>query len=183
MRYTYHFKDSVDVIVNNGLSRHEYPKFLDELKTINSTTNYQIYLGGSYLSYLTRKSNTYNDIDFFIMAEKIIDLDELTQFFKDFHQLAKKYSFVYDLIYYVDANSDDLNTNPYSYHNLTIEETRIFKLYGKKVRENSTAIGKSLTLVNNTELFEGVTKMVGESKKRIDKKQTNRIFQKPLKIT
>jgi hypothetical protein len=183
MRYVYHFKDSVDVIVNSGLSRQQYHNFIEELKIINSTYSYQIYLAGSYLSYLTRMSNTYNDIDFFIMAEKIIDLDELTEFCKKFHQLAKKYGFIYDLIYYVDADSEDLNMDPYIYQILTVEETRIFKLYSKKVPERSVFTGKTLILVDETELFEGVYKMKTETRKTIDKKQKNQIFQKPLKIS
>ncbi len=183
MRYIYHFKDTTDIIVNNGLSRQQYPSFIEELKIINSQYNYQIYLAGSYLSYLTRMSNNYNDIDFFIMAEKIIDLDELTDFFKKFHELVKKYGFIYDLIYYVDADSEDLNMDPHTYHILTVEETRIFKLYSKKVPENSNYLAKPLIPVPETELFEGVSRMKGETIKHIMKKQNNRIFQKPLKIS
>jgi hypothetical protein len=183
MRYVYYFKDFIDVIPDNGLSRQQYPKFIEDLKVINSHYNYDIYLAGSYLSYLTRMSDNYNDIDFFIMAEKIIDLDELTEFFRKFHKLVKKYGFIYDLIYYVDADSSDLNMDPYVYHILTTQETRIFKLYNKKLPEHLNNTGKQLVLVENTELFEGVFKTKNETKKRINKKQNNQIFQKPLKIS
>lgn len=183
MRYIYHFKDSVDIIPNNGLSRYQYPKFIEELRVINLDYNYTIYLAGSYLSYLTKMSDSYNDIDFFIMAEKIIDLDELTEFFKKFHELAKKYGFIYDLIYYVDADSNDINMDPYVYHILTVDETRIFKLYSKKLPEHSNYKGKPLVLVEDTELFEGISKMRADTIKTINKKQNSRIFQKPLKIS
>lgn len=186
MRYTYFFKDKSEVLINNGLSRNEYPLFIKDLTDINAKYWYEIYIAGGYLSYLTRMSNTYNYLDFFIMAEKIIDLNELTNFFKEFHELAKKYEFVYDLMYFMDANGEDLNMNPNTYHILNVEETRIIKLYSKKILEgvNPASLSKVSGIpIPETELFWGKFSTNLADKKYIDKMQKNGVFQKPLKIS
>lgn len=186
MRYTYFFKHGSEVLINNGLTRNEYPLFIKDLTDINARYGYEIYIAGGYVSYLTRMSNSYNDLDFFIMAEKIVDLNELTDFFKEFHELAKKYEFVYDLMYFMDANSEDLNMNPNTYHILNVEETRTIKLYSKKVLEGvdpSILTKVSGVPIPETELFEGKFSANLAYKKYIDKMQKKSVFQKPLKIT
>ena len=186
MKYTYFFKDKTEVLINNGLTRNEYPLFIKDLTTINAKYGYEIYMAGGYVSYITRMSNTYNDLDFFIMAEKIIDLNDLTIFFKEFHELAKKYGFVYDLMYFMDANSEDLNMNPSTYNILNVEQTRTIKLYSKKILEGADSntlnklIGKPIP---DSELFEGKFLAELSYKKYVDKMQKNGIFQKPLKIS
>jgi hypothetical protein len=186
MRYKYYFKNSVDVLVNNVLTKKKYSLFVEELKKINLKYGYQIYIAGDYVSYITSMVDEYdNYIDFFVMAEKIIDLDELTEFFKEFHELAKKYMFAYELMYFMNANSDDINTNPNAYYILNIEKTGVIKLYIKKESDSNTleSNGISGVLIPNSELFESVFSTSSFYKKHIDKIQSMRIFQKPLKIS
>lgn len=183
MRCTYIFKNGEDTLVNNGLTRNNYNLFLKDLKEINNTYNYEIYLVGGYLEYLTMMSDQYNDIDFIIMGEKIIDLYELTDFFKKFHQLAKKYGFVYDLTYMVDANSSDLNTNPKNYALFNLSEVRVIRLYSKKSNSYYNDHLTRFEQIPETELFEGILSSKIVSNQFIDKMRKNGVFQKPLKIS
>jgi hypothetical protein len=186
MRYTYYFKDTTDVIISDPLTRNEYDQFITEFKELNSKYNFEVYLTGGYISFLVGETKTYGDIDFLVMAEKIMDLDELTEFFKGFHQLAKKYKFAYDLLYFMDATAEDLNMDPTNQHILAIEQTRTLKLYHKKVDENNISVGNdqiSGIPVTDTELFEGMFSDRTPTRKFIKKTQTRRFFQKPIKIS
>lgn len=186
MRYTYYFRDTTDVLVSDPLTRSEYDQFIVEFKELNKNYNFEVFLSGGYLSYLTKESNTYTDIDFFVMAEKIMDLYELTDFFKGFHELAKKYKFAYDLLYFMDATAEDLNMDPTNQHILNIEQTRTLKLYKKKVDElnvSTTTDSISGKPVPDTELFEGLFSDKTPTRKFIRKTQTRRFFQKPIKIS
>jgi hypothetical protein len=185
MRYTYYFKDRSDVVINDPLRKNEYDQFIIEFKQLNSNYNFEVYLSGGYLAYITKSASTYNDIDFFVMAEKIVDLDDLTEFFKLFHELAKKYKFAYDLIYFMDATADDLNMNPNVYHILNIESTRTLKLYHKKVHNNysNTQLTVSGSLVPNTELYQGTFNNKVPTTSFINKVGTKSVFQKPIKIS
>jgi hypothetical protein len=186
MRYTYYFKDTNDVIISDPLTKNEYDNFMVDFKKLNDNYNFEIYLVGSYLSYLTKESTKYNDIDFFIMAEKIIDLDELTEFFKLFHELAKKYKFAYDLIYFMDATADDLNMNPKTPYIFNIESSRTIKLYHTKLEENSQLLPPkeiSDSLIPDTVLFQSVFSGKTQSERFRNKNQTKSVFQKPIKIS
>lgn len=186
MRYTYYFKDTSDVIISDPLTKNEYDEFIVDFKKLNDNYNFDIYLSGGYLSYITKESSTYNDIDFFIMAEKIIDLDELTEFFKLFHELAKKYKFAYDLIYFMDATADDLNMDSNNQHILNIESTRTIKLYYSKLKEGSQLLPPeqiSGALIPDTDLFQGVFSDKSPTRRFINKNQIKSVFQKPIKIS
>ena len=185
MRYTYYFKDTTDTIIGDPLTKSEYDSFIIEFKKLNSDYNFEVYLSGGYLMYLTKESQTYNDIDFFIMAEKIIDLDELTEFFKGFHGLAKKYKFAYDLLYFVDATAEDLNMDPKNQHVLNIEETKTIKLYKTKTTEGYHVINQTIAgnPIPDTELFEGKFSDKNPTNRFIRKSQSRQFFQKPIKIS
>lgn len=184
MRYKYHFKNSTDILINRGLSRAEHSNFINELKTINTKYDYQMYLAGGYLQYLTFNNEIYNDLNFFILSEKIIDLYELTNFFKEFHGLAKKYQFVYDLMYLINITEDDLNTNPNTYRIFNTDVVKNIKLYYKRsvLGETSSLEKNNFVPIVNTELFEHTDKIDLSVEKYRNKIQKNGFFQKPLKI-
>jgi hypothetical protein len=185
MRYTYYFKDTTDTIISDPLTKSEYDSFIIEFKKLNSNYDFEVYLGGGYLKYLTKESETYTDIDFFIMAEKIIDLDDLTAFFKEFHGLAKKYKFAYDLLYLVDATAEDLNMDLKSQTLLNIQGSKTIKLYRTKAGEKYHVANSRLISnpIPDTELFENEISNKNLTSKFISKSQTHQFFQKPIKIS
>jgi hypothetical protein len=179
--YKYYFKDSVDTIKNEVLTKDNFNKFVVELKMLNINYNYSIFLMGGYLAYLTEQLDNYSDIDFFITNKHAIDLDELTSFLRAFHLLAKKYNFAYDLLYFIDASESDINLNPNQQHVLNID-SRVLKLYKKKSLGDSNNTGNH-NLIGDTELFEGLFTSKSITNRFLKKSQTIRYFHKPLKIS
>jgi hypothetical protein len=183
MKYVYYFKNGTDVIYNDGLKREAFNEFLHELRELNDDFNFNIYLMGSYLSYLFMESDVYEDIDFCITAEKIMDVDELYDFFERFHLIAKKYKFIYDMYYLMDAFEDDLNFSANNQHILSLDATRILKLYSHRAPYNIKSKVDNKSVFPDSELFEGLLSINNPTDKFIKNNQRKRIFQKPIKLT
>lgn len=183
MRHIYHFKDRIDVIENEILTKKKFGDFLIDFRDMNSEYVFDVYLGGSYLDYLREQKETYNDIDFFIMAEKIIDLNDLGDFLVGFHSLAKKHKFAYDLFYLMDASGDDINNDQKSQYILNLEGSRIIKLYHSRTTEKTPNKGnKKFKPIEGFDLYEGKITYNNVGSKFINKSQINRFFNKPIKI-
>ena len=177
MRHKYHFIDSVDEIENETLKRDSYYRFISEVIELNKEYNYSIYLFGSYIGYLIEKI-PYNDIDFIITSEKILDTNELTKFFKLFHKICKKYNIGYNLMYSVDKKPEDFDTDLYSGYIFKGGFGKLIRLY-EKIDTGKPNIS-SFTPLPGTELFEGTPSIIRE--KLIKKMQMGVKFYTPIKI-
>lgn len=183
MKYTYYLDNGVtDSFITTKLTRNNYKLFVKDIKNLNSPYNFSVYLGGSYLGYLSGINDEYKDVDFFIMGENLIDLNDLTSFMSTFHVLAKSYKIPYDLTYYMDINSDDLNHDNKALIPINQIKSKTIRLYSKKISfdVNSTT---NYVKIPNTALFQGEQSIEFLSRKHIDKIQNKSIFQKLVKIT
>ena len=179
MRNYYYFKDSVDYIDKDILRKESYQNFINELTELNQKYKYSIYLFGSYIDYLIERKE-YNDIDFIILSQKLMEIDELTEFFKKFHQLCKKYNIVYNMMYSTDKNKEDFNDiDQYSCYVFKTGESRVIRLYQKI--ENKEYKSMPFLPLPNSDLFEGILNS-GVSQKAIDKMQKGVKFNYPIKI-
>jgi hypothetical protein len=176
MRFTYNFIDNIDYINSEKLNIQSFKSLNDEIKKLNEKYGYDIYIYGSYLSYLINKTQ-YNDINFIaLLNEKMINLDDLTEFMKSFHQLAKKYKIGYDLKFSLDLSSDMINTNKRK-NTLFNGEISIISLYEYKNNE------EKLKNIQNSELFTGVWSSERLSDKIIRAMRKNVNFNIPVKIS
>ena len=176
MRFTYNFIDNIDYINSEKLTIQSFKSLNDEIKKLNEKYGYDIYIYGSYLSYLINKTQ-YNDINFIaLLNEKMINLDELTDFMKSFHQLAKKYKIGYDLKFSLDLSSDMINTNKRK-NTLFNGKISIISLYEYKNNE------EKLKNIQNSELFTSVWSSERLSDKIIGAMRKNVNFNIPVKIS
>jgi hypothetical protein len=186
MRCTYYFKDSVDTLLGDKLSKEDYDNFIQDVIIINKDYGFSLYLIGSYIDFLVSNNNKYTDINFIITNEKLLDLDELSVFFKKFHDLVKKYNFIYDISYIMDVSEDDINFNPKSLNLFNIKESRIISQYKSRKIDNkivySLGVKYQPKLLEHTDLYQSIIKANNVSEKFIDKKQKNVFFHKPIKI-
>lgn len=180
MIYKYYFKNSIDCIEREVLRRESYNNFINEVKELNQQYNYSIYIFGSFLGYLIEKTE-YNDIDFIIMSQKILEVNELTQFFISFHELCKKYNIGYNLMYTTDKNSDDFNDNIYSGTIFKTGSSRVIRLYESIETNNGLMSSKFVPLIGS-DLFEGVIQSGVVNGKTIKKMQMGIKFFYPIKI-
>ena len=178
MRYKYYLKNSVDYIDNELLRRSSYNLFINEIKELNKSYNYSIYLFGSYISYLIEQKE-YNDIDFIILSKKILEIDELTIFFTEFHKICKKYNVAYNLMYSTDKNVEDFDSNIYSYRLFKTGDSRIITLYERIEKQNyKSGLFKPMA---STDLFEGIIGPM-RNNKQIEGMQMGKKFHYPIKI-
>jgi hypothetical protein len=177
MQYKYYLKNSVDYIDNEILRRESYNSFIGELKELNKQYNYSIYIFGSYIGFLIEKSE-YNDIDFIIMSEKILEINDLTQFFISFHEMCKKYNIGYNLMYSTDKKSEDFDNNLYSGSLFKTGSSRVIRLYERI--EIPNAKSTSFIPLIGSDLFEGTMEPVNN--KTIKKMQMGYKFYSPIKI-
>ena len=152
-QYTYNFRDNIDVIVKQPLRRELYNIFISEVIELNKDFNYSLYLIGSYVGYLINKDQ-YNDIDFLITSEKILELNELTNFFKKFHDLCKKHNVAYNIMYSTDKTAEDFSKDLYSGHIFETGVSKIIRLY-KRIDIDGKP-GLELKPLIGTELYEGL---------------------------
>jgi hypothetical protein len=181
MKYTYHLSESIDVIDNNILTPKRYHDFVDELQILNNNFHYTIFLNGSYVGFLINQT-PYNDIDFVVFSEKIMEIDRLTVFFKEFHNLCKKFNIGYDMIYAAEVDENNMNQNASISGFLGNGKTRIMRLYSHKTDERGLTQAKYIKL-NNTELFESMLDINKSTKKFKIGRQKNLIFNSPIKIS
>jgi hypothetical protein len=176
MRFTYKFTNSVDYIDSERLNIKSFNLLIDDIKKINQEYGYDIYIYGSYLEYLVNRT-TYSDINFIaLLNEKMIDIDQLTQFMKDFHLLMKQYKVGYDLKFSLDLNSDMINTNPKN-NILFNGEIGVITLYQPN---NNDKIIKN---IENSELFTSTWSSKNIDEKMINKQRFKSKFIIPLKIS
>lgn len=178
MRYKYYLKNSVDYIDNELLRRSSYNIFINEIKELNKNYNYSIYIFGSYIRYLIEQKK-YNDIDFIILSEKILEIDELTIFFNEFHKICKKYNVVYNLMYSTDKKVEDFDNNIYSYRLFNTGDSRVIRLYERIEAENHRS--STFKPMAGTDLFEGIMGPIGHNKP-IEQMQMGMKFHHPIKI-
>lgn len=177
MRYTYYLKNSVDLIDNEILTRESYGRFVSEVKELNKQYGYSIYLFGSYIGFLIEK-HEYSDIDFIILSEKILEINDLTEFFVKFHEICKKYNIGYNLMYSMDKKSDDFDSNLYSGSLFKTGSSRIIRLYERI--EMPGYQSTRFTPLIGSDLFEGMMEPVNS--KTIKKMQMGVKFHYPIKI-
>jgi predicted nucleotidyltransferase len=177
MKYKYYFKNLVDYIDNEILTRDSYNNFITEIKELNEGYNYSIYMFGSYLGFLIEKRE-YNDIDFIIMSEKILEINDLTQFFISFHEICKKYNVLYNLMYSTDKKSEDFGDNLYSGSLFKTGTSRVIRLYERI--EGGELTSTSFIPLIGSDLFEGLMEPVNT--KTIKKMQMGVKFYYPIKI-
>lgn len=182
MRYKYYLKNSVDTIDGEVLLKRNFDEFLIELKTLNEPYGYEIYLVGSYIDYLIKKE-PYNDIDFIILAKKLIEIDALSEFFEGFHVLCKKYNIIYDMMYSMDITEDTVNTNNRVSAMLSSGSSKMIRFFEYKVLVNDPKPAIKFKQLTDTDLFEGVIDFNRIRTKFINKRRTTPFFNTPLKIT
>ena len=177
MKFTYYFKDTVDVINSGILKKESYNSFVSEVKELNTKFNYSVYIFGSYLGYIIERSE-YTDIDFIILSKKILEVNELTEFFKSFHEICKKYHVGYNLMYSTDKNEGDFDTNLYSGYLFKSESSKMIRPY-KRV-DIGDKMGSEFLPLTGTDLYDG---LLGQpTKKLIEKMQMGVKFYTPIKI-
>ena len=176
MRFTYKFFDNFDTIDSKILGRSLFLNLIKEIKEINKNYNYTIYVYGSYLDYLIDGSK-YNDINFIaLLNDKMVNLDELTDFMKSFHLLCKNNDVGYDLKFSLDLMEDMINTN--NKNNILFNgEIGIISLYQYKNND------EKLKSVENSELFSGTWDYKKINDKMIDKVRIKVNFNIPVKIS
>jgi hypothetical protein len=179
MKAKYYLKNSIDYINKELLRRSSYDIFINEIKELNKSYNYSIYLYGSYIGYLIEQK-PYNDINFIILSEKILEINELTDFFNEFHKICKKHNVVYDLIYSADKKKEDFDNNIFSYSLFNTGNSRVIRLY-KSIELDNYVLNPFTPLVG-TNLFEGVITSNDITTKIIKKMQTGVKFHYPIKI-
>ena len=179
MRYKYYFKNSVDYIDKEILKRGSYSIFINEIKELNKDYHYSIYLFGSYIGYLIEQ-NEYNDIDFIVLSEKILEINELTNFFTKFHEICKKHNVTYNLMYSTDKKKEDFDDNLYSYELFKTGGSRVMALY-QRIESDNYASG-SFKPLDGSDLFEGVISGPIGTGKVIKKMQMGMKFYRPIKI-
>jgi hypothetical protein len=177
MGHKYYLKNSIDYINNEPLMRGSYNSFVNEIKELNKSYNYSIYLFGSYISYLIERKK-YNDINFIILSEKILEIDELTIFFTEFHKICKKYNVVYNLMYSTDKKAEDFDTNIYTYR-LFNTDSRVIRLYERIEGHNYWS--STFKPMVGTDLFEGILGPI-TGNKPIEQMQMGVKFHYPIKI-
>jgi hypothetical protein len=182
MKYKYYLKNSVDTIDGEVLLKRNFDNFLVELKKLNTPYGYDIYLVGSYIDYLI-KQEPYGDIDFIILAKKLIEIDTLTEFFKEFHSLSKKYSMIYDIMYSMDITEDMVNTSNNISSILSSGSSKMIRFYEYKTLVNDSKPAIKFKPLPDTELFEGVMDLNKIKSKFIQKRRTTPFFNTPIKIT
>jgi hypothetical protein len=121
----------------------------------------------------------YNDIDFIILSEKILEIDELTIFFTEFHKICKKFNVVYNLMYSTDKKVEDFDTNMYSYRLFNTGDSRVIRLYERIEGQNHRS--STFKPMVGTDLFEGIMGSIG-SNKPIEQMQMGVKFHYPIKI-
>jgi hypothetical protein len=182
MRYKYYLKNSVDIIDGEILLKRKFDAFLIELKKLNTPYGYEIYLVGSYIDYLI-KQEPYGDIDFIILAKKLIEIDTLTEFFKEFHLLCKKYNIIYDMMYSTDITEDMVNTSNKVSSILSSGSSKMIRFCEYKSLANDSKPTIKFKPLPDTELFEGIIDFNKIRTKFIEKRRTTPFFNTPIKIT
>mgnify|MGYP003847294631 FL=1 len=177
MKYIYNFKDKTDIIDSGILRRDSYGLFTSEIIELNKQFNYSVYLFGSYIGYLIN-GDKYNDIDFILTSEKILELNELIQFFKSFHDICKKYNVGYNLMYSTDKNEGDFDLDVYNGSIFNTGSSKVIRLY-KRIDVNNK-LGFEFKPLIGTELYEGL--MVPVNQKMAKKMQMGVKFYAPIKI-
>lgn len=173
MRHTYYFKDSVDNIDSEILTKSNYKLLVNDIIELNKDFHYPLYLYGSYIGFLIEKKE-YNDINFIILSEKIIEVSDLTRFFLSFHQICKKHKVGYDLAYSIDKRTDDFDTDLYSGYLFKDGMGKLIRLY------KSINSGISFEQLEGTDLYEGTLPPI--TQKLIKKMQMGVKFYTPIKI-
>lgn len=179
MKAKYYLKNSIDYINKELLRRGSYDIFINEIKELNKSYNYSIYLYGSYIGYLIEQK-PYNDINFIILSEKILEVNELTDFFNEFHKICKKNNVVYNLMYSADKKKEDFDNNIFSYALFNTGDSRVISLYERIESGNTTT--SSFTPLVSTDLFEGTITSNEITTKIIKKMQMGTKFHYPIKI-
>ena len=113
-----------------------------------------------------------------ITSEKILELNDLTQFFKSFHDICKKYNVGYNLMYSTDKNEGDFDLDVYNGSIFNTGSSKVIRLY-KRIDVNNK-LGFEFKPLIGTELYEGL--MVPVNQKMAKKMQMGVKFYAPIKI-
>jgi hypothetical protein len=188
MRFKYVFIENSDIISSEVLSVDRFYDFLHDLNYLNEFYYFNIYMEGDYLTYLTNKNNNYDNIRFYISSEKILDLNQLADFMTEFHKIAKGYNFLYDLVYLVNTQEDDIHLYDNTPNPFRKRRNKVIRLYKDIIsidceKTNLKQNYYNFRPVKNSILFEGIMSYEFMGYKEILTRQINTLYHKPIKIT
>jgi hypothetical protein len=188
MRFKYVFIEDSDIISSEALNVNSFYDFLQDLNYLNEFYYFNIYMEGDYLTYLSNKSNNYGNIKFYISSEKILDLSQLADFMLEFHKIAKGYNFLYDLVYLVNTQDEDIHLSDNTYNPFRKRRNKVIRLYKDIISLDCEKINLKQNYYNfrpvkDSILFEGVMSHEFIGYKEILMRQINTFHHKPIKIT